>query len=62
MPSLALGWSGVPFAAYTPVAKTWALKASSKNSCEVNSRPLAASASVRILKWMWTARPWYQPG
>lgn len=36
---------------------TDAITLSSKNSCEVNSK-----SSLRTLKWMWIARPEYQPG
>src|SRR5262249_12713750 len=42
---------------YGEEAYTWLVKESSKNSCDVNSWP-----PLRILKWMWTARPWYEPG
>jgi hypothetical protein len=39
-----------PFWTYGSVAKAWSEMASSKKSWEVNSRPLWAAASVRILK------------
>ena len=48
----------VPFCEYGACAKTCVLIASSKKSCDVNSLEDVG----RILKWMWTARPWYQPG
>ena len=33
-----------------------------KENCDVNSYAWPSAASVRTLKWMWTARPLYQPG
>ena len=44
--------SGVGRDAYGAFLKTVAFMSSVKNSCDVNSSPLA-----RTLKWMWTARP-----
>jgi hypothetical protein len=49
--------SGVGRDAYGACLNTAVFMSSVKNSCDVNSSPLA-----RTLKWMWPARPEYQPG
>ena len=54
--------SRAPFVLYGACVNTLSESASSKNSCEVNSCIAPAEFLARILKWMCTARPRYQPG
>src|SRR5207244_3939372 len=51
-----------PFCEYGAWAKIWSFSDSSKKSWDVKSETCPFVAVLRILKWMCTARPWYQPG
>jgi hypothetical protein len=54
--------SARPRARYGPCASTAWLTHSSKKICDVNSYVAEDPSNFLILKWMWIARPEYQPG
>ena len=54
--------SGVGRDEYGACLNTAVFMSSVKNICEVNSSVSVEPLYTRTLKWMWTARPEYQPG